>query len=339
MSPAKVAVVGGGVIGVATAYRLTLKQQPLHCDDLEVTLISREFSPYTTGDGSAGFLYPYLVGDTPKSLLYELFKETFEYYHELLRNEVDVGIGYMPLYFLHEQEDKSDEFFKDILLGYRYLEPQEIEQFNDRTYKFGHFCVSLFAECHKLLPWMMKQFVERGGKVVTKTITDIDQLQDFDCVINCLGLKATTLATDDCDLQPIRGQVHRVYAPWIKFTLFAGDAYIIPNSNYVTLGGTHQEGDWNVAVDKDDEKFILEECAKLVPALRNAERVCDWVGLRPGRSSIRLDVEYRKLKNGKLLLIVHNYGHGGSGVSLAWGSARKAIELMNQAFSAAKSKL
>ena len=36
----------------------------------------------------------------------------------------------------------------------------------------------------------------------------------------------------------------------------------------------------------------------------------DWVGLRPGRASVRLE---RELVGG--LNIVHNYGHGGSGIT------------------------
>ena len=47
------------------------------------------------------------------------------------------------------------------------------------------------------------------------------------------------------------------------------------------------------------------------------------VGLRPYRPS-GFRVEREDLGGGRLL--VHNYGHGGAGVTLSWGSAWLAVE-------------
>ncbi len=50
------------------------------------------------------------------------------------------------------------------------------------------------------------------------------------------------------------------------------------------------------------------------------------VGTRPFRKSgIRLEPEYWKDK-----LIIHNYGHGGSGISLSWGSAHIGFNILVQ---------
>jgi D-amino-acid oxidase len=46
-------------------------------------------------------------------------------------------------------------------------------------------------------------------------------------------------------------------------------------------------------------------------------------GLRPDRPAVRVEAE--PLGSG---LCVHNYGHGGNGVSLSWGCAREAAELV-----------
>ena len=40
-------------------------------------------------------------------------------------------------------------------------------------------------------------------------------------------------------------------------------------------------------------------------------KVNDWVGLRPGRHSVRLEKE-----NIDGISVVHNYGHGGSGITV-----------------------
>ncbi|MER6919794.1 amino acid oxidase, partial [Streptomyces spiralis] len=45
--------------------------------------------------------------------------------------------------------------------------------------------------------------------------------------------------------------------------------------------------------------------------------------LRPARHAVRL--ERAELPDGRVL--VHNYGHGGAGVTVAWGCARAAATL------------
>jgi D-amino-acid oxidase len=49
------------------------------------------------------------------------------------------------------------------------------------------------------------------------------------------------------------------------------------------------------------------------------------VGLRPGRSTVRLE-EAEPLSSGAR--VVHNYGHGGAGVTLSWGCAREVVTLV-----------
>src|SRR5688500_8377481 len=53
------------------------------------------------------------------------------------------------------------------------------------------------------------------------------------------------------------------------------------------------------------------------------------VGVRPHRKGgVRLELQEAPL--GKKLL-VHNYGHGGGGITLSWGCASVAVELVDQA--------
>ncbi|KAK6043746.1 hypothetical protein COOONC_18749 [Cooperia oncophora] len=66
-----------------------------------------------------------------------------------------------------------------------------------------------------------------------------------------------------------------------------------------------------------------------VPALKKAKVMSHHVGLRPGRSDVRLEAEI-KTSNGKKVLIVHNYGHGGSGVTLFWGCAMDVVKIISR---------
>lgn len=55
----RVCVIGAGIIGLSTAYRLQDA-----APDVDITVMSEDFSPNTTGDGSAGFWRPYFIAGT-----------------------------------------------------------------------------------------------------------------------------------------------------------------------------------------------------------------------------------------------------------------------------------
>jgi D-amino-acid oxidase len=67
---------------------------------------------------------------------------------------------------------------------------------------------------------------------------------------------------------------------------------------------------------------IVARCRRVQPRLHDAEIIEVVTGLRPDRPAVRVEAE--PLGSG---LCVHNYGHGGNGVSLSWGCAREAAEL------------
>lgn len=97
----------------------------------------------------------------------------------------------------------------------------------------------------------------------------------------------------------------------------------------VTLGGTRQIGDWRLETDAEESEGIMERCCLLEPSLRGA--VCQGVkvGLRPGRRNLRLERELLHLQ-GRWVPVVHNYGHGGWGITLSWGTALDALQLVQQ---------
>jgi D-amino-acid oxidase len=66
-----------------------------------------------------------------------------------------------------------------------------------------------------------------------------------------------------------------------------------------------------------------------VPALAHAPVLGTVAGLRPARPTVRL--ERGVLADGTP--VIHDYGHGGSGITLAWGCAD---EVAREAGSAAR---
>ena len=177
------------------------------------------------------------------------------------------------------------------------------------------------------------RFRKAGGKVHQQTVNHLQELGGaYDLIVNCSGLGARSLGGDQ-QVHPVRGQVLKVQAPWITHFIRDGDglSYLYPGVHSVTVGGTRQEGDWRLEVDPADSEDILRRCTLLEPSLAKGKVLAQWVGLRPGRRSPRVEREVLVTQgSGRLLHVVHNYGHGGGGVALAWGTALDTLGLVKQ---------
>lgn len=122
-------------------------------------------------------------------------------------------------------------------------------------------------------------------------------------------------------------------APWVKTFFYADyDTYIIPGFSSVTLGGCRQFDSYNLDICKYDGLAIRERCETLLPSLKSSKLLEQRVGLRPHRDPVRVEIEIKKLRE-KRLKIVHQYGHGGYGVTVAPGTALYAVKLVRQLLS------
>ena len=66
---------------------------------------------------------------------------------------------------------------------------------------------------------------------------------------------------------------------------------------------------------------LFENAYKVFPELRDQKVIGSWAGIRPYRPLVRVE------KEGK---VIHNYGHGGSGFTLAWGCAEEVASLIEE---------
>ena len=153
-------------------------------------------------------------------------------------------------------------------------------------------------------------------------------------LVNCTGTGAHGFVRDPC-VVPVRGQAVVVANPGLSEFFIGmgrdgaaasagtGLVYLFPHESTVVLGGTQDTGSWSREPDPATAARIVAGCAAVEPALRGARVIAHKAGLRPTRPQVRLEAE--DLEGGRTL--VHNYGHGGAGVTLSWGCAADAAAL------------
>ncbi|MGK4003367.1 FAD-dependent oxidoreductase [Sorangium sp. So ce1036] len=144
-------------------------------------------------------------------------------------------------------------------------------------------------------------------------------------VVNCTGLGARAL-TGDAELLAVYGQVAITEPGDLPLDVALGDerdesalVYVIPRRREVVIGGCAVPSADNRPLTPDpartDAMLQRVRAAGLSPGRLLGARA----GLRPVRSSVRLEREGR---------IIHNYGHGGAGYTLAWGCADEVRTLL-----------
>lgn len=132
-------------------------------------------------------------------------------------------------------------------------------------------------------------------------------------VVNCTGLGSRALFNDQL-LYPIRGQILRIRHTGFKPAMYAlsrdipprtltpprsfddhdparGVCYVVPRQNDIVIGGTAQANNWDTKISKRDTEEIKRRAVRNFPELANMEVLEVKVGLRPGRSDIRVETE------------------------------------------------
>ncbi len=178
------------------------------------------------------------------------------------------------------------------------------------------------------LAYLRQRLSDAGGRIERRKVTVLSEATSGAAVVvNCAGMGARELVPDP-DLFPIRGQLVVVENPGLT-EFFSEDTgaspdllHYYPHGDTVVLGGTAQPNVWRREPDPEIASAIVRRCAEVEPRLRKARIIAHRVGLRPTRA--RVCVENQALDGTR---IVHNYGHGGAGVTLSWGCAAEAAAL------------
>ncbi|KAH9634608.1 hypothetical protein HF086_009260 [Spodoptera exigua] len=207
----KIAVLGAGINGLTCAVKIKEKYK-----DYDVVLISSEFTPNTTGDGSGGLWYPFICGATPADLIRKWGSETYKYLHELYRMGGH-GVSLLPVYSLYRTKEKfSKPSWWDTVYGYHVLVEQQLKDCNQLA---GHTFLTFASSAQKLLAYLQERFERANGRLLRAKITSLQDplLEAYDVVVNCTGLGARWLVPDDA-VVPVRGQITKnaeVVSHWV----------------------------------------------------------------------------------------------------------------------------
>lgn len=310
-----VIVLGCGVAGMTSALVLSRA-------GLQVEIWAARLPPRTTSNVAAAFWYPYRA--YPRKRVVRWAADSYEAFAALagrpetgvsMRHAVDWARAPMPR-----------PWWADAVPSLRAAEGPPPAGM-DSGWAFD----APVIDTRRYLPWLLDQLESRGVVIRERKVeTFASALADAPRVINCTGLGARPLCSD-AELTPIRGQLVHVRNPGLEDVILdehdaGGIAYVVPRGDDCVLGGSASEHDPRTEACPDEAAAIVQRCARLVPALADAQRLADVVGFRPGRPEVRLEAQPQPGGT-----VVHNYGHGGAGVTLSWGCAAEVLTLCQAA--------
>ncbi|GAB3284458.1 FAD-dependent oxidoreductase [Parasphingorhabdus pacifica] len=314
MNPS-VLVVGAGVQGLSTG--VVLAEQ-----GYEVLIRTAE-RPQETTSAVAGAMWGPAMLRPPGRVLYWATMAHAEFM--TLAREEDSGVRLVPgrmasRLALGDTVPPETRLLTDL----RHCTEDELPE----GFASGYRATVPLIDMPRYLDRLVDRFQSAGGRLVLSPVPSLaEAVEEAATVVNCSGVGARELVGDP-GVHPVRGQQVVVRNPGVEeYFVEVGSnvefASFFPHGERLVLGGIAVDQDWNPNPSERVTEGIIRRCAAIDPRVSEVEVLEVRVGLRPGRDAVRLDVEeFRGAR------IVHNYGHGSSGVALSWGCAFEAADLV-----------
>ncbi|MEV6315473.1 FAD-dependent oxidoreductase [Streptomyces sp. NPDC051776] len=312
----EVIVVGGGVIGLTTAVTLAESAR-------RVTVWSRDPYASTTSAVAGGLCWPYRVQPEERAAAWSL--RSFQVLTGLAERPEETGARLVTGTMAGTRAVDLGTWAEGVP-GLRAARPEELPGGHGSGVRARVPLVDMRTH----LAYLERRLAAAGGVLEQREAASLDEAgRAAPVVVNCTGLGARWLVPDS-DVRPVQGQIVIVENPGIDaWFVAAGDSaeettYVLPQPYGLALGGTAREGVWDTTPDPATAAAIVRRCSPVHPELATARVLEHRVGLRPYRPSVRIEPE--RLPGGSLC--VHNYGHGGGGVTVSWGCAEEAARLV-----------
>jgi D-amino-acid oxidase len=309
--PVRVTVIGAGIVGLTSALRL---REAGH----QVRIVAEHTGERTTSAVAAALWFPYLAA--PHEAVTRWAATGLQVLTEFAGNPatgVDLRTG-RELY----RGAGGGAWWASVALPARRLTDPEVPA----GFAAGVELTVPVVDSPVHLSWLTERLTAMNVPFSTRRLRSLDDAGDgVDLLVNCAGLGAREVAADP-GVHPVRGQVVLLDQVGLgEWTLDDSDpvdlTYVVPRRSAIVVGGTAERGDDDVRPRPETTAAILRRATALVPELAGARVLGQRVGLRPARAEVRLE---------RCGDVVHCYGHGGAGVTLAYGCAEDVVRLANQ---------
>jgi D-amino-acid oxidase len=309
-------VVGAGVCGLTTALSLASR-------GLSVSLVASQLPPDTSSCAAGAMWGPFLV-DHPSADGWA--EQTLHVLRELAW-EPQSGVTMVS----------GVELARDPMAPHPWLTRfAGAEQIGEAElppgYRSGWRYTTAVADMPAYSQYLVASLRRAGVRVERAAVRSLRDLASrAPIVVNCSGTGARSLAADP-SVSAVRGVVVVVRNPGIDefYAEVADDdtelTYFIPHGDRVVLGSTLEAPGGRPALVSEVVERIRRRCGAVRPALGRAPVLDVRSGYRPMRPSIRLE----KVDDGAQV-VIHNYGHGGGGVSVSWGCGSAVATLAEEA--------
>jgi D-amino-acid oxidase len=328
-------VIGCGVSGLTTGVRLAEAGHSVTIWATNLPGNGHTGSSAITSEVAAAVWYPYKA--YPQDRVNAWGATTYNILQQLAAQESpeEHGIILSTVLEVFSLPTADPWWLSTVKATFRHAYPDELPP----GYTDGYVFQAPVVDMSVYLGYLQRRFTGLGGTIEERTISGLDQaLAECPIVANCTGLGARSLVSDIL-LYPSLGQVVRIRKQDAFQRVVMDDygpnkvAYIVPRLHDVVLGGIDDEHNENLRPDPEVTASILRRCGNLVREISQIQPedilglAC---GLRPVRSEVRLELE--QIPPGRW--VVHNYGHGGAGVTLSWGCAAEVVDLVGSIQSA-----
>lgn len=331
-----VTVIGAGVVGLSTAVRLSQM-------GFRVQIIAGHLPNETASIVAAAYWAPHWVGEYPKHWA----TETLTYLQSI------AGPQNPAVKIVAFEEWLTDATKAELLteideaywwrnlpgIDFR-IEPMRSAPDCQHCVHFRSVVVRMPDYLQQLQDHLHDEF---GITVEQRWIeTPHELLEESDVVVNCTGWAAKSFVTDDPQTREMRllaGYVVRVPRRDrdVAVSLHRGryrdrPLYLVPRSGSeqdMICGGTAIEIDetpdprvpFTTSLDSECQA-VWDRCLQFDNSLAGSAFQENLVALRPMRQSVRVEQDSRYPQ------LFHNYGHGGAGLTLSWGTAGHIANLV-----------
>ena len=265
-----IAVLGCGVQGLTSALILARRGH-------NVTIYAADLPPYTTSNVAGVLWMPTTYYDanvaTPEFLEMNRKLVRLAYYGFLpYVNRPGYGVYWAD----HHQLSRNAPIVGKELPGGDDIYPQLRQSTSNTLFGYAHEkrFNAMIIDPDYYLDAILKDAEIAGAKIMRHRFASLEEVLALPekVVVNCTGLGAGELFGDEM-ITPIKGQLtHLLPQPEITYSYTAptpnGILYMFPRKTGIVLGGTHEEGNYDMTPDPAQITRMVEGHAELASRLK-----------------------------------------------------------------------